>query len=189
MAKEKGPEPTGPPRSAGRRREAFPFDDPPELDETAPRPGGDTGEAGGAIPDFIRRAMAFGFSGFFATEEAMRRALGDTVPKDWIDFAAEQSDRTRGDLTERFAQEFGKVLEQVDLVQLMSQLLEGRSIEVNASIRLGPERSGKSGDAPTDAPAKDGRSFHTDLTLSTSDESPQRRGSSDPQERRKPKGP
>ena len=36
-----------------------------------------------AIPELMRRAIALGLTGFFTTEEAVRRALGDTVPKDW----------------------------------------------------------------------------------------------------------
>lgn len=188
MAKEKDAASHGSPRSSERPSGLSAFDDASGPEGKGPTSGED---AGGALPDFIRRAMAFGFSGFFATEEAMRRALGDTMPKDWIDFAAEQSDRTRGELTDRFAKEFGKILEQVDFVQLMSQLLEGRSVEVSASIRLGPERSeeaeSESGASAGASAGKGERSFRTDLKLSTRDESSASPSSSGPQERPKSK--
>ncbi len=42
-----------------------------------------------ALPELLRRVASIGFSGFFLTEAAVRKALGDTLPKDWIDFAVE----------------------------------------------------------------------------------------------------
>ncbi|MBW2273199.1 MAG: hypothetical protein JRG96_08000 [Deltaproteobacteria bacterium] len=201
MAREKGAEPSETPRHSGRQGKVSAFGDAPadtsdpdtfdpdafDPDRAGPDPGGEAGDTAGTIPDFIRRAMAFGFSGFFATEEAMRRALGDTVPKDWIDFAAEQSDRTRDDLTDRFGQEFGKILAQVDLAQLLSQLLEGRSVEVSAKIRLGGRDDSET--QPSTAPRESGRGIHTSFTLSTPDEPEPTGGSSGPQVRRKPKRP
>jgi len=96
--------------------------------------------AGGRItslPELVRRALSMGFAGFFMTEEAVRRALGDTLPKDWIDFAVDQSDRTRREFVERFSYEIGQSLERVDLAGVLSDLLEGRTLEVTAQIRLG----------------------------------------------------
>ncbi|MEE8580243.1 MAG: hypothetical protein V3T33_01525 [Myxococcota bacterium] len=90
-----------------------------------------------AIPDLIRRAMAVGFSSFFTTEEAIRKALGDTLPQDWVEFASTQSDRTRQEFIDRLAQEFGRVVENMDLYQMAERLLDGRTIEVTAQIRFG----------------------------------------------------
>jgi hypothetical protein len=72
------------------------------------------------------------------TEEAVRRAIGDTLPKDWIDFAVDQSQRTRSEFVERFSYEIGQALERTDLASVLSELLEGRTLEVKAQIRLGP---------------------------------------------------
>ena len=93
----------------------------------------------GGVPDIFRKMMALGFSGLFTTEAAIRGALGDTVPREWVDFLGEQSERTRAEFTNRLAEEFGRVLEEVDLVQLAEQLLEGRTVEVKAQIRLLPD--------------------------------------------------
>jgi hypothetical protein len=100
------------------------------------------GDASGPLPELLRRAMATGLAGFFTTEEAIRKALGDTVPQDWVDFAALQSDRTRAEFLDRLGAEFGRVLENVDLVELAESILEDRTIELNATIRLAPRAPG-----------------------------------------------
>ena len=53
-------------------------------------------------------ATYLAISGFFTTEETIRRALGDTLPRDWIDFAVDQSGRTRQELLDRVSTEVGK---------------------------------------------------------------------------------
>jgi len=94
--------------------------------------------SGGGVPDLVRRAFSLGFSGFFTTEEAVRKALGDTLPKDWIDFAVDQSGRAREEFLERVSTEIGRSMADVDLAAVLGQLLEGRTLEVTARIKLGP---------------------------------------------------
>lgn len=89
-----------------------------------------------AIPELVRKAIAAGFSGFFFTEEAIRKALGDTLPKDWSDFAVEQSSRARGEFLERLSYEIGRAMENIDYAAVLAQLLEGRTLEVSAKIKL-----------------------------------------------------
>jgi len=101
----------------------------------------------------IRRLAALGLSGFFSTEGALRRAVGDTLPQDWVDFAAQQSERTRREFLERVATEIGKVFEGTDLREIAEQLLEGREIEVEARIRLRP----RSCEGETPLPAAGGQ--------------------------------
>jgi len=95
-----------------------------------------------ALPDLVRRALTLGFSGLFLTEEAIRRALGETIPKEWSDFAVDQSERARRDLLERLSFEIAQTLEKVDLAAVMGELLEGRTLEVRAEIRLGEKQPG-----------------------------------------------
>jgi hypothetical protein len=62
-----------------------------------------------------------------------------------MDFIMTQSDRTRAELLDRISREFARALGTVDPVELVKRLLEGRSIEVSARIRLAPpdpERDG-----------------------------------------------
>jgi hypothetical protein len=91
-----------------------------------------------AIPEMMRRAVAMGLSGFFLTEEAIRRAVGDTLPQDWSDFAVEQSERTRTELLERLGAEMARTFEEIDVAEVLAQLAEGRTLEVKAEIRLKP---------------------------------------------------
>lgn len=98
-----------------------------------------------APSEVVRKMLALGLSGFFTTEEALRRALGDTIPQDWVDFASDQSERTRQEFSEAVAKELGNALERVDLADLLGQLFENRSVEITAKVRLLPE----DGEAPS----------------------------------------
>ena len=100
----------------------------------------DNGVAG-FLPDLLRRGLTLGFTGFFLTEEAVRKALGESVPRDLMDFILNQSERTRAELLDRLAKEFAGALSSLDPVELAKRLLEGRSIEVSAKIRLVPSPS------------------------------------------------
>lgn len=95
----------------------------------------------GLVPEILRRVLALGFSGFFMTEGALRKALGETLPKDWIDFAVDQSERTRDEFLERLAGEIARSVETIDLVSLAERLLEGHTVEVKAEIRLRSDRT------------------------------------------------
>ena len=59
------------------------------------------------------------------------------MPKEWADFAADQSSRARSEFFERLSAEMGRAVENVDWAEVISTLLEGRTLEVNARIRLG----------------------------------------------------
>jgi len=100
-----------------------------------------------AIPELMRRAIAMGLTGFFTTEEAVRRALGDTVPKDWTDYIAESSDRTRSEFLDRLSREIARTLKDVDIAALVQQLLEGRTLRVNAEFTLSDDPKTDSGAA------------------------------------------
>ncbi len=102
-------------------------------------------ESLGAIPELMRRAIALGLTGFFTTEEAVRRALGDTVPKDWTDYIAESSDRTRGEFLDRLSHEIARTLKDIDVAAVLEQLLEGRTLTVNAEFRLSGDSGSDSG--------------------------------------------
>jgi len=103
-----------------------------------PKALGPEGAPLAGLSELARRALALGFSGFFLTEETIRRALGDTLPRDWIDFAVDQSDRTRAEFVERLARELASVFESMDLEGMAERFLEDRTIEVKAEIRVKP---------------------------------------------------
>ena len=97
-----------------------------------------------ALPDLVRKAFSLGFSGFFLTEEAIRKALGDTIPKDWTDFAVDQSERARREFLERLSFEIAQSLDKVDIAAVLQELLQGRTLEIRAEIRLGEKEQGPS---------------------------------------------
>jgi hypothetical protein len=110
-------------------------------------PGADEESAdSGLLPELLRRGLALGFSGLFMTEGAVRRAFGDTVPRDWVDYATEQSERTRKEFLERLSGEIARTLETLDLAEILDALMADRTIEVKAEIRLG-KRTGDKGEA------------------------------------------
>jgi len=98
------------------------------------------GEAtGGFFPDLLRRGLTLGFTGLFMTEEAIRRALGDSVPRDVMEFLLEQSQRTRTEFLDRLSREFGRTLQALDPVEVAQKLLDGRTVEISARVRLVPD--------------------------------------------------
>ena len=113
------------------------------LDENAAaRQSGDSDEQPEAegqfsVQEVIRRMATMGLSGFFSTETAVRKAFGETVPQDWIDFAAGQSERTRQEFMDRMVGEMGKMMQSLDMGEVLATLLEGRNVEVTATFRLG----------------------------------------------------
>lgn len=111
-------------RNRHRRNE----EEPDESDETS-------AEAG-FLPDLLRRTLTLGFTGFFMTEEAIRKALGETVPKDAIEYVLQQTERMRADFLEGISTEFGKAMTQMDPAEIVARLLEGRTVEVSARFRI-----------------------------------------------------
>jgi len=109
------------------------------VKDSAKREDAEAQESLGAIPELMRRAIALGLTGFFTTEEAVRRALGDTVPKDWTDYITESSDRTRNEFLDRLSREIARTLKDVDIAALIQQLLEGRTLSINAEFKLSGE--------------------------------------------------
>lgn len=116
---------------------------------------------GGFLPDLLRRGLTLGFTGFFLTEEAVRKALGDSVPRDLMDFILAQSERTRVEFLDRISKEFARALSNLDPVEVVKRLLEGRSIEVSAQIRLVPS---------TPRPGRRGAGFKVSLDETGGDE-------------------
>jgi hypothetical protein len=108
-------------------------------DEPRRRPGGRkeaSDEGTGFLPELLRRGMSLGLTGFFMTEEALRRALGETAPREMIEFVIAQSEKTRAEFLDRVSREFGRALAAMDPVDIVKRLLEGRTIEVSATIRF-----------------------------------------------------
>ena len=120
-------------RSAGRRARSASESDPVTPYSGSPPSG---------LPDLLRRVITTGLSGLFTTNEVVRRAVGEAMPREWVDFAVDRSERTRAEFIERLAGELARTLESLELVEMAERLLDGRTIEVRAQIQLLP-REGK----------------------------------------------
>jgi hypothetical protein len=136
-------------RPARARRR--PSGEPGEPGAAAGRTRGRGGAEGSFLPDLLRRGLTMGFTGFFMTEEALRRALGDSMPRDWMEFMVEQSEKTRAELLERLSREFGRVISAFDPVEILRRLLDGQTIEVSARIKLANSERARRGARREDA--------------------------------------
>src|SRR5690606_32266264 len=72
--------------SAARGKRSSPPRRPDDGRGGAASGAGRPAEPGGRVPDLLRRVVGLGFSGFFMTEEVVRRALGETLPREWVEF-------------------------------------------------------------------------------------------------------
>lgn len=124
----------------GKRKRSSGGPLPPALPQDADRPR--RGDHAPGLPDLLRRALTAGLSSLFSTNEVVRRAVGEAMPREWVDFAVDQSERTRAEFIERLAGELARTIESLELVEMAERLFEGRSIEIRAQIQLLP-REGK----------------------------------------------
>jgi len=95
------------------------------------------------IQEAIRRAASLGFSSFFLTEEAIRKAFSEVVPQDWVEYVGKQGDEVRGEMIERLAEEFSSWLRSVDVAEILGDLLKdyriSATIELSATPRAAEE--------------------------------------------------
>ena len=122
-----------PPGRKSRESDARPKDPGPSGGQDRP-----PGALESLFQEAIRRATALGLSGFFLTEEAVRRALSDTVPREWVDYVSRQSDDVRHDMVDRLVHEFGSWLRTLDLSEVIQKVLE--DYEISAQIDISADR-------------------------------------------------
>ena len=103
-----------------------------------------TGERPGAFESLfregIRRAAALGFSSFFLTEEALRRAFNDSVPREWVDYVARQGEDVRAELFGTLSKQFEKWLSEIDVVEVLSEVARRHDISVRLEISAAPKQ-------------------------------------------------
>jgi hypothetical protein len=101
-------------------------------------PGARSGPIEGLLQEVIRRAATIGLGGFFLTEEAIRKALSDVVPQDWVRFVVRQSQEARRELIERVAQEFGSWLQALDPRSVARAILEDLTFSIRIDVSAEP---------------------------------------------------
>lgn len=124
-------------RASGQRPVGPSADGKPAATASRPR-----NESPGLVPDLLRRAIGLGVSGLFTTEEVVRKTFGESVPREWLEFATAQTDRARRELTERIADQIQRKLDRIGIEEVLQGLLRGHTIEVEAKIRFAPREAG-----------------------------------------------
>jgi len=93
----------------------------------------------GIVPDIVRRAVLTGVGALFMTEEGIRNLVGDMkMPKDAIAFLMGQADKTRTEVARVVTQEVRRFLESETLRREIWKVINGVTLEVNATIQLKP---------------------------------------------------
>ncbi len=101
-------------------------------------PGGRTRPPGpleSLFQEAVRRATGIGVTGLAATEEAVRKAFGESAPREWMDFLSAQGDGLRGEIVERIATEFREYLRSDDVEKTLRRVLDDYEISVNVRLR------------------------------------------------------
>jgi hypothetical protein len=101
------------------------------------------------VQEVIRRTATLGLSGFFATEEALRKAFSDAVPADWLNYLNRQGDDARQEMVDALAREFGSWLKQVDVPALVGRFLEHNEITATITLSSTPRDPASASDEPS----------------------------------------
>ena len=99
--------------------------------------------------EFVRRGASLGFTSFFLTEEAVRRAFSERVPPEWLDFMSRQRDEIRADVVDRVTKEFGQWLRGLDLTKLADEFFEAYEISATVELRARRKSPAEGDEAPS----------------------------------------
>lgn len=95
------------------------------------------------LPDSIRKALVGGLSAVFMTEEGIRNAVSDMrLPKDAINFLAQQTERTRRELGRMVSEEVKGFLGNIDINRALRKAIAGMRVEVRAELRFVDDATG-----------------------------------------------
>jgi hypothetical protein len=120
------------------RREGSPPEEEPRAESDRARR---SGPLESLYQEFVRRAAGLGLSSFVLTEEALRKAFAESLPRDWVEYLSRQSSGVRKEVLEALVREFGEWLRGIDAMSfqrnLIRTLLEDFeiSLEINISAR------------------------------------------------------
>lgn len=115
---------------------------PDQDDELEDLPPEEAKKLSGLVPDIVRRAVLTGVGALFMTEEGLRNLVGEMkLPKDALAFLLAQADKTRTEVARVVTQEVRRFLESDRLRKEIWKLVDGVTLEVNATVQLKP--SGK----------------------------------------------
>jgi hypothetical protein len=109
--------------------------------EREPRRRPPAGPLESLFQEAIRRATGLGISGLASTEEAVRKAVNDRVPPDWLRFLGEQGGELRKELLDRVGTELAAFLRSPELDARLRQLLQDYEVRITLA-RVAPDEQG-----------------------------------------------
>ncbi len=91
----------------------------------------------------LKRAMFTGAEMLFLTEEGLRKTLTDFhLPKDAVTYLIKQSEKSKDEFLSIFQRELKRFLSRIDISGLSKDVLDGFSVELNATITLRSREDG-----------------------------------------------
>ena len=115
-----------------------------------PRP---SGPLESLFQEAVKRATGLGISGLASTEEAVRRAVGDRLPTDWVQFFSDRGEGLRQELMDRLTSEFGQFLRSDEFEDKLRRLISDFDFDVSVRVSARPKRA--SSDRNRDARSPD----------------------------------
>lgn len=97
----------------------------------------------GVVQEILQRALSLGLSSLFSTQETVRKAMGEAMPPEWVDFASEQSNRARQEFIDRLSTQIEALIQRIDVKELVETVMQGRTVEVKASLKILPPKGSK----------------------------------------------
>jgi hypothetical protein len=111
--------------------------DPPPagLDESADMSLGKLFDA--YVPETVKRALFTGAGMLFMTEEGIRGALSEfNLPRDAVNYLIKQSEKGKDEFFANLQKEMRWFLSRIDAAQLLKNVLDDLSLDVQATITL-----------------------------------------------------
>ena len=89
------------------------------------------------VPDTVKRALFTGAGMLFMTEEGVRKAVSEfNLPREAVTYLVKQSEKGKAEFFVNLQKEMRWFLSRVDAVQLTKSVLDGLSLEVQATFTL-----------------------------------------------------
>jgi hypothetical protein len=99
----------------------------------------DTSRRGDGIGDFIKKGISTGVKSVLLTEEGVRGALSELMPKEISATVKAHVDGLKKELYTTLINEFSTFLEQMDLAAELKKLLKGMKVEIRTEITFTEE--------------------------------------------------
>ncbi len=93
------------------------------------------------LSDFIKKGISTGVKSVLLTEEGVRSALGDLMPKEISATVKAHVDGLKKELYTTVVNEFSQFLEHVDIASEMKKVLKGMKVEIRTEITFKEEKS------------------------------------------------